>query len=317
MQNERTIQFWDEYHKENESIEWISQPSEEVLIILQDYCFDASAQLKELRNLSMLEIGCGTSSLARDFWQHLVKTEENKTFRMVGTDVSSECIKSNIERDRELLSSDEASTTRTCLHYRTLDVINPSEGDTFCCEIILDKGCLDTFLFRSRNRGANKSSYNPIIQSLLDNVWKWLSDDGVYMFISPRSKLKAVRDYSGFQSIQRLALPTVSNGNLVGKTKSSGYVYVCRKNPAYVIGTTPAFAGRDKDTLPSDATTCPNCNVDFLDFRKGELIGGRGAAFWTRQWKGHCQHCKGQIRARTEISDISPFEEDKDKHRSS
>ncbi|KAL3931121.1 MAG: hypothetical protein SGBAC_011452 [Bacillariaceae sp.] len=209
---------------------------------------------------------------------------------MVSTDVSSECIKSNIERDRDLLSSDEA----TGLHYQTLDVINPTERDTFCCDIIMDKGCLDTFLFRSRNRGGNKSSYNPIIQSLLDNVWKWLSDDGVYMFISPRAKLKSVRDYSGFQSVQRYALPTVPHGNLVGKTNTSGYVYVCRKTTSYVIGTTPAFAGMDKNTLPSDTATCLQCLTTFLDFRKGEAAEGRGEAFWTRLWKGHCQHCKGK-----------------------
>jgi len=289
MQNERTIQFWDEYHKENESIEWISEPSEDVLECLRDYCFYASPQLKELRNLSMLEIGCGTSSLAKDFWQYLVKNEGEKSLLMVGTDVSSECINSNIERDQELLSADGNSG----LQYRTLDVIHPSEGDTFCCDIILDKGCLDTFLFRSRNRGGNKSSYNPIMRSLLDNVWKWLSDDGVYMFISPRAKLKAVRDYSGFQFVQRQALPAVSHGNLVGKTKSSGYVYVCRKSSAYVIGMTPAFSGLDKETLPSNKRRCLKCQITFLEFRKGEAVEGRGAAFWIRQWKGHCQHCKG------------------------
>lgn len=289
MQNERTIQFWDEYHKDNESVEWISKPSEEVLKVLQVFCFNVSPQLKESRDLRIFEIGCGTSSLARDFWQYLIKSEENKAFHMIATDVSSECIKSNIARDRELLGFDGIHT----IQYRTLDVINPSDEDTFCCDVILDKGCLDTFLFRSRNRGTNKSSYNSIIQSLLDNVWSWLSDDGVYMFISPRAKIKSIRDYSGFQSVQRHALSTTSIGNLIGKTKCSGYVYVCRKSTTYVIGTTPAFSVMDQDTVPSDAETCSKCHICFLEFRRGEAIEGRGSGFWIRQWKGHRQHCKG------------------------
>jgi hypothetical protein len=291
MQNGRTLQYWDTYHKENESKEWILQPSTDLLEVLRAHCSfqnDNDASQKQL-----LEIGCGTSTLARDFWQHLIHTNGDQKFHMIATDVSPACIQTNMDRDASLLKSQD--TQNNVLEYQTLNVINPTEDQSLCCNVILDKGCLDTFLFRSRNRGGNNTAYSAIVQTLLNNLWSWMKDDGVYLLVSPRAKLKAVRDYAGFRSVERHALSTMSRGDLVGNNDTPGYVYVCRKNIEYVIGESPAFTGMDKkEGVPSDTTKCPKCDIAFIDLRKGEAIEGRSDTFWIRQWKGHCLHCKGQ-----------------------
>lgn len=294
MQNERTLEFWDTYHKENEAKEWILQPSTDLLEVLRTHCNFQRNEDSPSSNL-LLEIGCGTSTLARDFWKHLIhkSQEDQRNFFMIATDVSPACIQSNMDRDALLLEPTDGHT----LEYRMLNVINPStkeEEESLSCNVILDKGCLDTFLFRSRNRGGSNTSYGSILQSLLDNVWKWMKDDGVYLLVSPRAKVKAVRDYSGFRSVERHPLPTISRGDLVGKKNDTpGYVYVCRKNTDYVIGKSPAFAGvLDKKEVPSDMAQCPKCGITFVDLRMGEAVDGRGATYWSRQWKGHCLHCK-------------------------
>ena len=60
----------------------------------------------------------------------------------------------------------------------------------------------------------------------------------------------------------------------------------------YVVGETPAFAAMDYRVLPEDNIRCPHCGISFLELRKGEAVEGRGTVYWTRQWKGHCLHCK-------------------------
>eukprot|EP00980_Cylindrotheca_fusiformis_P018022 scaffold5756_cov99-Cylindrotheca_fusiformis.AAC.6 len=301
MQNERTLEFWDQYHKENESKEWILQPSVDLLEVLRAHCSFVENDDGE-NAIRLLEIGCGTSTLARDFWQHLINSEnDQRSFHMIATDVSPACIQTNIDRDCSLLlksrGGDDDIGQKHTLEYRTLNVIQPStkeEDQSF--QVILDKGCLDTFLFRSRNRGGSNTAYSSILQTLLDNVWSWMGDDGVYLLVSPRAKVKAVRDYSGFRCVERHALPTLSRGDLVGNNNDTpGYVYVCRKNTAYVIGETPAFAGRmsGNQEAPNDKTKCPKCGMTFQGLRKGEVMEGRGTTFWIRRWKGHCIHCKG------------------------
>ena len=294
LQSERTIQFWNEYHEQNKSKEWIFQSSVDLLEVLRQQCPTTSSP-----KLRILEIGCGTSSLTRDLWKHIISGNENNGHRQyvhaIATDVSSTCIQLLRERDAVILENNDKSNGNI-LEYRTLDVINPSNEipASFSCHVVLDKGCLDTFLFRSRNRGAN-NSYSTMLKKLLDNIWSWLTDDGVYLIISPRAKLKAVRDYAGFRTVRQHALANLSKGDLVNEEKnpSPGYIHVCQKNPYYKIGETPAFGGvvEEKDT-PSEDAKCSKCGITFAGLRKGEVLDGRGTIFWIRQWKGHCQHCK-------------------------
>lgn len=304
FQNEQTIKFWEDYHKSNASKEWILQPSTDLLEFLR-LQFPRSSPSPDLK---LLEIGSGTSTLARDIWRYVITINKNDgqkkrqtTVQMTVTDVSAACIQINKERDASLLDKNEFNNGNT-LNYRTLDAINPPKEDldSFSCNyhVVLDKGCLDTFLFRSRNRGGINKSYSTMLQTLLDNIWSWLKDDGVYLIISPRAKLKAVRDYAGFRSVQRHALPaTIAKGDLVNQEKnasSPGYVYVCNKNTEYKIGgRIPAFAGVTNDQdLPNDNAECPKCGIIFAEFRNSAIFKGRKTTFLIRQWKGHCQHCK-------------------------
>jgi hypothetical protein len=284
MQTDRTLQFWDTYHKENESKEWIFQPSTELLGVLL-----AKLTFSEKKTIQMLEIGCGTSTMARNLWQLLVQA--GNPVRMCATDVSPVCIEVSKNRDAEIISNNNENTA---LEYRVLNVLEDKPEPPAGLDVILDKGCVDTFLFRSKNRGENHE-YTNILQEVLNNIWSWMAADGVFLVISPRSKLKAVRDFSGFSSVERHLLTRESSkGELVGDKNDSGtpaYVYVCRKNVDYKIGETPTYTVNFRD-LPEDDARCPNCGLTFQELRKGEAVERRGVVFWTRQWKGHRIHCK-------------------------
>ena len=106
MQNERTLRFWDDYHCENDEKEWILQPTNELIkqIALHVPQFPPvqsskveNGPIKEMtpircnigdfnylppqqhpkKPLRILEIGCGTSTLARDLWLHLTGSGMN------------------------------------------------------------------------------------------------------------------------------------------------------------------------------------------------------------------------------------------------
>jgi hypothetical protein len=252
--------------------------------------------------LRILEIGCGTSTMARDLW-HYIQQEEDGGVYMCVTDVSPVCIQVNQERDESLLANgDGDQKPSSSLEYRALNVLDEQPHDKLPWDVILDKGCLDTFLFRSRQRGEN-AVYTNLLQKVLDNLWRWMADDGVYLLISPRSRIRAVRDYAGFASVERHPLGNASKGALVGKDKEGkpqnnpGYIFVCRKNTAYVIGKTSAFTTNHRE-LPQDDAECPHCGMTFFEFRKAEAVDGRGVVFWTREWKGHCIHCKAPPKSR-------------------
>jgi SAM-dependent methyltransferase len=287
MQNERTLQFWDDYYKEHDAKEWILQPSNELLELIASQC------PKSRSDLNILEIGCGTSTMARELWQH-IQHDESRNVYMCATDVSPVCIQINEERDEALLKNEnsEPGKSSSALEYRVLNVVEDRPNASVACwDIILDKACLDTFLFRSRQRGQRRG-YTTLVQTALDNIWSWMADDGVYLIISPRPRLKAVRDYAGFCSVEKHALSSAPKGDRINdKTDNPGYIYVCRKNKAYAPGKTPAFAAYYTG-LPQDDAKCRHCGITFVELREGEAVEGQGDDFWTREWKDHCLHCK-------------------------
>ena len=83
-----------------------------------------------------------------------------------------------------------------------------------------------------------------------------------------------------------------NNNNNNNNNKTPGYVFICQKDTQYVIGQSPPFKGTEWQELPKDDDRCPSCTISFIDLRKGEAVEGRGNLFWSRQWKGHCLHCK-------------------------
>ena len=184
MQKGKTLQFWDDFHKENESKEWILQPSLELLEFLRLQC--QCTKSRSTRTLSLLEIGCGTSTLARELWKHIVAAEssddEQRIVHMCASDVSQACISVNTERDASLIlvQNDDDGNNKDfhSLKYRTLDVIKPDSSlmeEDVPFHVILDKGCLDTFMFRSKNRGGGGKPDLNILRTVLDHIFSWMS----------------------------------------------------------------------------------------------------------------------------------------------
>jgi hypothetical protein len=291
-QRQGTLQFWDEYHADNEQQEWISTPSKSVLQMIYDHSeFAIDKEDPCNRSLHVMEIGCGTSSLIRDFKLFIENQNSSVCVHACGTDVSPVCIESLQKRDKAILQ----------LSYKTLNVAGGNSlQQSHVCDLILDKGCLYTFLFRTRCRGKG-ADYNELVGRVLDNIHTWLKPTGKYMLITPRAKLKAVRDYTGFASMERFALPAHSAGALEGsmaqeskaRNKHLGYLHVCTRNNDYVVGSCPQFRGIIQRAPPDDAV-CRACGITFLQLRNGESLGGQGGKVWARQWKGHCTHCKGK-----------------------
>jgi hypothetical protein len=405
--------------------EWILQPSPALLqelakriittsiVVLKRCCKGVVAcqeQQTEPSNeksgpivIRILEIGSGTSCLARELCRYLnnnnitrldddndsdkAKWNNNNRaveFHVLATDVSHVCIEQNRQRDAQFLRT-------SLLQYQVLNVVQGAaaaaveeEFKAGMFDVILDKGCLDTFLFRSRTRGSGpKRDYSPLVRTVLDNVHTWLAtgqdvvrhDDaensdngivskrpephssdgehdsnesphdtatlsssllplplsggGVYLILSPRSKLKCVRDYRGFASVERHLLDVtqldhgdLENGsrhrtssndcNSSSSNKEGVYLYTCHKNPNYspaAIAATrggevnsnnaatesfaSAFSVRNADTMTMEntTTTCPKCQLSLVDFFKNKTRGNKIA--WTRKFQGHIHHCKG------------------------
>jgi hypothetical protein len=395
MQRDKTIQFWDSYHDENDSEEWISKPGEEVLQMIFDQIDDGKRNEDDKqfrcqrRCFTILEIGCGTSTLIRDLKRYIETKHPMVDIVACGTDVSKVCIDVNKKRDcpsaRPLSATandnntnnvnvviDEPIDSRGSLWYEVLNVLD-GEPSRKNWDLIIDKGCLDTFLFRSRQRGSHNKNYPESMRKLLDNLHGWQAtailagraaighddqcaalveidgndndnenDDeertkqhvqqpggtpSVYVCITPRSKLKAVRDYAGFSSSRRYSLPKIYRSKLESKKNnendkeaaegrhdetgdsesgespytcttiaSSGFMFVCTKNDDYQVGVSIPFptvsSRRTNDNPPSDENQCPRCKRIFREFRKEEGFESRGITYCTRKWKSHCIHCK-------------------------
>lgn len=316
MQKERTIDFWNDFHEKTGEKEWIVHPTSDLFHLICSQFPVPTARGEDITDnngdglLRVLEIGCGTSTMAREFWNYVQEYKTDCNFFIRATDVSQVCIDACWERDKDIMDSHYIFPSdhqlpvqgKCCgLQYATLNVMSqPTKEDCGTWDAILDKACLDTFLFRSRHRGQSKA-YSGVIQTALDNIWSLLSDDGVYILMSPRTKLKAVRDYAGFASVERRIIDSEAKGSRISKPKYGSiskkhaddacYMYVCKKNCDYVIGETKAFK-ENLSTLPPDHSRCHSCGVIFTEFLGAENPEDRGVVFWSREWKNHCIHCK-------------------------
>ena len=294
MQKEKTLKFWDDfYEKESQSnaTEWIVQPSEEILQSIVKYLLKIPKKNNVVNGNhkhSILEIGAGNSTFSLQLWGYL-QNNNSAEVNMLATDVSSICILQNTERDKErILQSSFGSFS-----YEILNVLEPpSHKMSGIYDIVLDKGCCDTFLFRSEK--TKSGSHSPLLKTLFDNIHTWLTSGGVYIIFSPRSRIKAARDFVGFSSVERIKLDSDNNqiGALDGKAENNGVVYmhVCTKNDAYARGDNLAFRNQIKVVMEDER--CTKCGISFVDFRKGEDIVGKGVNYWGRRWRGHLTHCK-------------------------
>ena len=175
MQKEKTLQFWDDfYEKEEQTKEWIVQPSRHILNRIEKN-LPLSSDVAD--SLHILEIGCGNSQFSLILWEYLnSRIECNEidleSVHVTATDVSSVCIDNNRQRDSERMHKFEPNS----FQYQVLNVLRENHIFEQKFSLVLDKGCLDTFLFRS-----GKSEETSILHTLLDNIHSWLQDDGKYI----------------------------------------------------------------------------------------------------------------------------------------
>lgn len=349
-QKEKTIQFWDDYYttssaeagnSDNQNKEWIVEPSLAVLETLYAKLPPPSTSTTN-QKIHILEIGCGTSSLARDLWLYCRDQKGRRDVCMVATDVSHICIQQNRERDQECMQL-LTQENEGCLEYEVFDIVSPimainagddddeTEDETIknqpddsdnseiflprqsCYDMILDKGCLDTFLFRSRKRGENKDL---LMSAVLNNIHALLRDPpsstsadesgGVYTIQTPRGKFRPVQKYPGFAKVERTLLdetkgilvPSASpdvkqNGSL---KREKLFLYSCYKGDHQLIMQQQKEVPTAAVVPLVDTDTCPKCGLSFSDFRNGEDVKGQGVKFWTRLYRGHCKHCKGHLK---------------------
>ena len=302
-------------------------------------------------------------------------------FHVTATDASEVCLHINRARDctfspllvsdhqrhddsqqEPFMTSNSNNRIKDTLDYKVLDItkdnynynksssittddirhsINASLLPLAQQDMILDKGCLDTLLFRHSTRdnsnitnnystqlhSHSRSQYPPVVTNLLNNVHSMLRPNGgIYLLITPRSKLKPVRDFQGFCSvrIQKISsshvataidktlssndcdyntmemgdlqhTTTTNNNNNKLQQKQCAYIYTCIRNDKYQICKHSPYVNNynTATTLPPENDTCPKCHLSFFNFRSGENVIGKGSQSWIRRWKGHCLHCTG------------------------
>ena len=377
MQKEKTIQFWNDYYRNEESKrdsfttnnqpqeqqreeitlqnnnkEWIVQPTIKLLHTIHSHCnvfFQTDPQQPNV--VSMLEIGCGTSIFGLTLWEYLLLKQSSSlssvpAIQYHATDVSPVCIQQNRLRDDARILHILQSIQSTQHHhhsfqYHLIDILNPlydttnHNNDSMTrvrtkYHLILDKGCLDTFLFRSKSKLSSYTNdtehqEETLMTRFFHNVHSLLMDDtdddghcnGKYILFSPRSKIKQVRDFNGFSSVQKIKLDTSSSGiafgDLDGKRNDTDhchhavYMYICTKNSHYTIGKGDAFSSfAETNRLngccsssstksrkpPKEDESCTKCQISFYNFRNGENMVYKGERYWFRRWKGHLMHCK-------------------------
>lgn len=325
-QKAETLQFWDDLYRKQDvdkevtyHPEWIVQPDRVLLETIREHlpAVDRKNDDDEMGGLRILEIGCGTSTLSRDLYLHLQTTllRGNK-ITVVATDASEICIRQQRRRRRDhrgllhhVRGDDDKKDTipDDSLDYRVWDVSRPppvSFIDAF--HVVLDKGCLDTFMFRSRTRGPQQPQQpGHLVSTVLGHVHQCLRENNGsnreeghqsrYLVLTPRRKIKWIRDYPGFARVVRYDLHgTVSRGQLDGKDGDDNdvptFLHVCTKDPSFDSGERGDIVSRTV-VHPVDTDACPGCGQTFYDFRRGEALEGRGSVFWYRRWNGHCQHC--------------------------
>jgi len=337
MQKESTIQFWDNYHEENGEKEWLVQGNPDLLKAIYQNCSpsSSSSSLREEEEdgarLRILEIGCGTSAMARELWKYIDDIEQQeqqqqqpreepvsngrqlqpqrqrqrRKILIRSTDVSQVCIDSCWKRDKELpfvYGCGQHAMDGHGLEYETLDVqILPTKEQSNQWETIIDKACMDTFLFRSKNRGDQKN-YPKVVLMALETIWSLLTNTGVYILLSPRSKIKPLRDFIGFSSVVRHEIRP--NGVKCTIVAPKGYrqrdptevyyMYVCHKNLNYIVGCPnpfrlPLLLADNK--IPNDDAICDQCGISFSTLRGRDYSGTE--LVWIRKWKNHRTFCQG------------------------
>ena len=218
MQSSKTRRFWDDFYETEKEAEWIVAPSEELMAKIVALLQTPTSGVSQI-----LEIGCGSSRFAQELATYL--TRRCVPHHILSTDVSPVCI----EQQRE-------SVRLPHLSYAVADV---TEGPAFpdCSfDLILDKACLDTILFRTRHR---RTGPNELVSLVLGNLDRWLKPNGVYLSISPRRKMKELRDFEHWAYEKELLKTKEEGGRIESGTATregsrTVYLHISRKGGSRV-----------------------------------------------------------------------------------
>ena len=302
-QNEKTLEFWDTFYKTSVTdgeLEWITSDAPLVLDKILSLYPTSQQQLR------ILEIGCGVSILSRSLLERILQTAEGKSqhaYEFVSTDVSSVCLEHNRSRDAAFISSLPGNASLSYAELNVVKELEPCQINKY--SVVLDKGTCDTFLFRSKRKQKGSSAHAPLLKSLLNNVHRMLRADcqAKYILISPRSKLKSVRDFNGFASVNRIRMSTALLGDALlvksnaecntaaSRKHNSIYIYECTRNDLYNPDNDEPFL--EKGTLINDDSICEKCKMTFKSFRGKIDMKDQGEIHWTRRFRNHTIHCKG------------------------
>lgn len=242
--------FWEEYHKANPGVDWITTPKNII------------EHLSGKNDKVILEVGCGTSELGKEM---AVRWKDKE---ITATDVSPAAV--------SICSSRHEGVTN--LKYEVLDLLGDVQGKGKW-GVVVDKGCLDTFMFRSPV--ADRLEH---VTRALDNIHTLLSPGGKYVVVSPRGNIQArfggvgwrLKDWKGWESVVRKRV--TCEVSLEGRTGVGDvYVYSCTRLDSY----DPKAEGgkfKEQDEGPEN---CPACGI-----ARGTRVG---RAF--RQWRNHVMHC--------------------------
>mmetsp|Transcript_18387 Transcript_18387/g.36865 ORF Transcript_18387/g.36865 Transcript_18387/m.36865 type:complete len:328 (+) Transcript_18387:156-1139(+) len=310
-QNDKTIDFWDTFYKDlnagvnaneeqpsnNNDLEWIVSDKPVVLDKILSF-FPITRQ----PSMHILEIGCGVSQLSRSLLERMIRQQGDEkahhAYEFVSTDVSLVCLQHNRDRDAAYIASLPDTST---LSYTELNVVKELPAcQMHKYDAILDKGTCDTFLFRSKRTQKGSAAHAPLLKPLLNNVHRLLRSGckAKYIIISPRSKLKSVRDFNGFVSVNRTKMSTdllgdavLVKGNAAHKP-AHVFIYECTRNDSYQPDKDEPFADEGLSAI-NDDTICKKCQKTFKEFRGNVDIQDQGVIQWTRRFRNHIIHCTG------------------------
>jgi SAM-dependent methyltransferase len=304
------VDYWDDFYanKTANDVEWIIHPNKSLFDQLIPFLPLSKATSSDLMSATdschILEIGCGTSTLARDFFLYLQLLQSKVSdsslhLTMTATDVSEQAILQNQQRDDKYSPFNSIATTAAQteapphpaslpVKYQVWNVVlNSSEqvfGDHVHFDVLLDKGCLDTILFRT-----DKRTVSAVASKFLNHVFQALADNGVYLIVTPRRKHALLKLFQGFDSVERIALSEPAAEIYKAQKNTQSYLYACRKRKNYTPRVDSAFIEASSCEQQDAYESCPSCGILQTDFR----CQGNNRL---REWTGHCKHCKA-VRA--------------------
>ena len=148
---------------------------------------------------------------------------------------------------------------------------------------------------------------------VLQNIHSWLKvPNGLYTIITPRSKIKHVRDYIGFHVTRTILNESQfgsgdleprsgsttnlhqSDGTFDAVKESHQYMYTCRRRQIIDIPNKT-----DASDVAIEQSLCTTCGVTYGSFctMKGSKVCASDTKYWNRRWQGHLQHCRSSTLA--------------------